>query len=169
MFLLLTLNIFHTFFSVSIVDFEQVNVNWVGNTIQQNFGKLRLNGSDGWVFPSRIYFIKVNNWNTKTMCEIWLKLTVVLVSLFLTLSRFHTLFWCFLCWLWTSKSRHGWAWVLWLKVWKQSMSNWIDINMYWNACMYLIGSEADTTLKYLDNTFRIEGEKTTNKSWKDHK
>ena len=28
-FLLLTLNVFHTFFSVSIVDFKQVNVNWV--------------------------------------------------------------------------------------------------------------------------------------------
>ena len=28
-FLLLTLNIFHTFFRVSIVDFEQVNVNFV--------------------------------------------------------------------------------------------------------------------------------------------
>ena len=28
--LLLTLNIFHTFFSVSIVDFEHVNVCWVG-------------------------------------------------------------------------------------------------------------------------------------------
>ena len=29
-FLLLTLNIFHTFFSVFVVDFEQVNVNWDG-------------------------------------------------------------------------------------------------------------------------------------------
>ena len=29
MFLLLTLNIFHTFFNVVIVDFEQVNVSWV--------------------------------------------------------------------------------------------------------------------------------------------
>ena len=28
-FLLLTMNIFHTFFSVSVVDFEQVNVSWV--------------------------------------------------------------------------------------------------------------------------------------------
>ena len=28
-FLLLTLNIFHSFFSASIVDFEQVNVCWV--------------------------------------------------------------------------------------------------------------------------------------------
>ena len=28
-FLLLTLNIFHTFFSISILDFEQVNVSWV--------------------------------------------------------------------------------------------------------------------------------------------
>ena len=27
-FLLLTLNIFHTFFSVFVVDFEQVNVSW---------------------------------------------------------------------------------------------------------------------------------------------
>ena len=31
-FLLLTLNIFDAFFSVSIVDFEQVNVNWVLTT-----------------------------------------------------------------------------------------------------------------------------------------
>ena len=29
MFLLLTLNIFHTFFSVSIVKLEPVNINWV--------------------------------------------------------------------------------------------------------------------------------------------
>ena len=29
MFLLLTLNIFHTFFNVAIVDFEQVSVSWV--------------------------------------------------------------------------------------------------------------------------------------------
>ena len=28
-FLLLTLNVFHSFFSASIVDFEQVNVCWV--------------------------------------------------------------------------------------------------------------------------------------------
>ena len=28
-FLLVTLNIFHTFSSISIVDFEQVNVSWV--------------------------------------------------------------------------------------------------------------------------------------------
>ena len=29
-FLLLTLNIFHNFSNVSIVDFEQVNITWVG-------------------------------------------------------------------------------------------------------------------------------------------
>ena len=28
-FLLLCLNLFHTFFSISIADFEQVNVSWV--------------------------------------------------------------------------------------------------------------------------------------------
>ena len=53
-------------------------------------------------FPASIYSFKANNWNTTTMCEICPKLTiivnvvidVVLVSLLLTLSRFHTLFWC---------------------------------------------------------------------------
>ena len=34
-FLLLTLKIFHTFFSVSIVDFEQVNVSWVYCGVRQ--------------------------------------------------------------------------------------------------------------------------------------
>ena len=29
----------------------------------------------------------------------------VLVSLLLTLNRFHTLFWCFQCWIWKSKCR----------------------------------------------------------------
>ena len=32
---------------------------------------------------------------------------VGLVSLFLTLNRFHTLLWCFLCCLWTTKSQLG--------------------------------------------------------------
>ena len=32
---------------------------------------------------------------------------VLLVSLLLTLNKFHTLFWCFLFWLWTSKCRLG--------------------------------------------------------------
>ena len=31
MFLLLTLNIFHTFICVSILEFEQVNVSWANN------------------------------------------------------------------------------------------------------------------------------------------
>ena len=32
---------------------------------------------------------------------------VALVSLLITLNRFYTLFWCFYCWLWTSKCRLG--------------------------------------------------------------
>ena len=32
---------------------------------------------------------------------------VVLVYLLLTLNKFHTLFWCFHCWLWTSKCLLG--------------------------------------------------------------
>ena len=40
------------------------------------------------------------------MCEICSKFDVVLLSLLLTLNRFHTLFWCFY-WFWTSKCRIG--------------------------------------------------------------
>ena len=46
-FLLLTLNIFHFFFSVSIVDFEQVNVSWLGlyqTSMMELFSKI-FNGS----------------------------------------------------------------------------------------------------------------------------
>ena len=62
-------------------------------------------------FPAVIYF-KVNNRNTRTMCEIGSDLTiktpkrrhdVVLVSLLLTLNKFHTLLWCSYCWLWANK------------------------------------------------------------------
>ena len=35
---------------------------------------------------------------------------VVLVSLLLTFDRFHTLFWCFGCWIWTSNCRLG-SWI----------------------------------------------------------
>ena len=54
---------------------------------------------------SGIYFFKVNNGTTKTMCGICSKLTtkrrqnevnnVILVSLMLTVNIFGTLFWCF--------------------------------------------------------------------------
>ena len=59
---------------------------------------------------------KVNNGNTRKMCKACFKLktkvntatsySVVLVSLLLTLSRFHTLCWCSYCWLWLRKSNH---------------------------------------------------------------
>ena len=51
--------------------------------------------------PERIYLLRVNNRNTKTMCEICSKLTlrhqndaiaVVMMSLVLTLNIFHILF-----------------------------------------------------------------------------
>ena len=32
---------------------------------------------------------------------------IILVPLLLTLNRFHTLFWCFQCWIWTRKCRLG--------------------------------------------------------------
>ena len=62
--------------------------------------------------PTGIYLFEVNNRNSRTMWEICLNLTinindVVLVSSVLTLNRFHTLFWCFHCWLWISKCQLG--------------------------------------------------------------
>ena len=57
--------------------------------------------------PASIYFFTVNNENTRTMCESCLKLTqksqnginfVVLVSLLLTMKRFHILVCCLHCW-----------------------------------------------------------------------
>ena len=63
-------------------------------------------------YPAGIYLFKVNNGNRRRMCEICSKLTkrhqkdvsnVVVMSLLLTLNRFHTLCWCFHSWLWTSK------------------------------------------------------------------
>ena len=50
--------------------------------------------------PAGIYLLKVCMKSTYGVSE------VALVSLLLTLNRFHT-FWCFLCWLWTSKCRLG--------------------------------------------------------------
>ena len=49
-FLLLTLNIFHTFFSVFIIDFEQVNVNWVIIRPQ----RLRCSYNSGYLFSLEI-------------------------------------------------------------------------------------------------------------------
>ena len=71
-----------------------------------------------------IYLLKVKNKNTRTMpisislehvrkSEVFLTflrnidMYVVLVSLLLTLNRFHTLHWCLYCWLWTSTCRLG--------------------------------------------------------------
>ena len=53
------------------------------------------------LYPANIYLFKVNNKNTRAMCETCSKLViknnvnvVVLVSLLLTLNRFHILLWC---------------------------------------------------------------------------
>ena len=68
------------------------------------------------LFPDSICLSKVNDGNTRTTCEISSKLTTktpeqchwsrfdVFIS---TFNRFQTLFWCFHCWLWTSKYRLG--------------------------------------------------------------
>ena len=67
-------------------------------------------------YPAGIYLFEVNKRNTGTMCEICSKLTIKitdktsmgsLFSLLLTLNKFHTLLWCFCCWIWTSKCLLG--------------------------------------------------------------
>ena len=54
------------------------------------------------MLPTDIYLLKVNYRNTRTRCKICSK-SVVLVFLFLTLNRFHTLIKCFHYWFWKGK------------------------------------------------------------------
>ena len=51
-----------------------------------------------------IRLFKVDSGNTRKISKICSKFPV---SFMLTLNRFHTLFWCFHCWLWTNKCRLG--------------------------------------------------------------
>ena len=67
---------------------------WRTAALQNTSEKLLLNISGG------IYLCKVNIWITRTICDVS---DVVLVFLLLTLSRFHLMFCCFYCCLWTSK------------------------------------------------------------------
>ena len=57
-----------------------------------------------WRHRSNVWNLnKVNNKGTRTT-----SMTLPLTKLkLLTLNRFHTLFWCFHCWLWTSKCPLG--------------------------------------------------------------
>ena len=61
-----------------------------------------------------IYFLTVNNGNTKRISEICSKLTDVRTKL---TNRFHLLLWCFQYWLWTS-----WLCRLWSLIWRQCVS-----------------------------------------------
>ena len=69
-------------------------------------------------FPAGVYIFKVNNVNTRTMCQICSNLIIMTVeqpqwhqwqrsgvchSVLLILNRFHSFLWFFHLWLWTSK------------------------------------------------------------------
>ena len=65
-----------------------------------------------------VYLFKANNGNTRAMHDIYSKLTIKtpqrrqwrrsdVFNVVLTLGRFHWFFWCFHCWLWTSKCQLG--------------------------------------------------------------
>ena len=66
------------------------------------------------LFPACIYCSKSTIGKFRERWEICSNLTdsdvndVVLISLFLILNRFHTLVWCFRCWLWRGKWSQGW-------------------------------------------------------------
>ena len=48
-------------------------------------------------YPANIYLFKVNSRNIRKRCENCV-MDVVIMSLLLTLSIFHTFIWCFYCW-----------------------------------------------------------------------
>lgn len=63
-------------------------------------------------FSVGIHLFKVSDGNTRTNCEIWFKLTMKTPTwlkwrhsgvYIIKFNRFHTLLWCFYCFLWTSK------------------------------------------------------------------
>ena len=71
-------------------------------------------------FPDNIYLFKVNNRNSTKRCDICSKLTIKKPErhqlcfswvLLLNLSKFHTFFYCFYCWLWASKCLLGYDWL----------------------------------------------------------
>ena len=81
-----------------------------------NHKRMQSNRHPEWMIPTGILFFKVNNGKTETMSDICKELIirhqndvndVVSASLWVTWNRFHTLIWCFYCWIWISKYRLG--------------------------------------------------------------
>ena len=75
---------------------------------------LSINSGSSKTHPASICLFKVNNGNTRTMCEICSTLTIKTPQrrhwrrsgvFTVNLNRFHTLSWCFHSWLWTRKYR----------------------------------------------------------------
>ena len=88
---------------------------WPGQRIFQILLQFRCLKTS-WKFLSSIYLFKVNNRNTREMCQICSKLTIkkpddvndlVLMSLLLPLNIFHIIFCRFHCWLLTLKCLVG--------------------------------------------------------------
>ena len=100
------------------------------------FPKICLLGKWLYIHPSQhIYtpntLFNVKSGNAITICKICSKLTiphqnnvnyVFLVSLLLTMNRFHTLLWCFHCWLWTNKCWVGHSINVLMKNWRNLLS-----------------------------------------------
>ena len=62
MYLLLTLDIFHTFYSVSIVDFEQINVSWDNLDLSSGYDVVFFNFL--WHIINTVYFNVVTRYET---------------------------------------------------------------------------------------------------------
>ena len=70
-------------------------VSWWKNLVTWKILNIRINelSFKKIIFPVNVQFFKANKYKD-----------FVLVFLLLTLSRMHTLFWCFRCWLWTIRT-----------------------------------------------------------------
>ena len=107
----LTLNISITTFIILIYSFYYLNFEHIEHNIHRINLQLLFFTLNWYLHdsPAAIYLFKVKNGNAIAISEICSQLTiktpeqrqnnidVVLVSLFLTLNRFHRLFWCFHC------------------------------------------------------------------------
>ena len=116
-----------------------------------------------------IYLFKVNNGNTRTMCEVYSKLITKRPerNLLSTLNKFHTLFWCFNSWFWTIECRLC-KWdlrpklnrgfydipfmILWRKdhklLWRSDQfSRWCKVVKFWIRCKWRYSSQCRATFQ----------------------
>ena len=99
-------------------------------------------------YPANVYLFKVSKRNTWESCEICLKSTIKLperlhcchsgVVIVNFEHSFDTFFWCFYCWIWTSKCLLGNAFIVTLK--KNHALLKKPLLLIWKYAIYLLGT-----------------------------